>query len=599
MKGKIKMTGSNNFICYDGENKGNKYFLLGNSFEYIYNKKGLSSRKCLEFLTRKLKKKRIIFNLHYDLQFWIKDFKDEKILELMNGQRVAFYNYELQYFHKKMLIIKKGNSLFKIYDILSFFNQSLLNTIERLQIKLNEEESNILIKGKKERINFDNMTLEEIILYNKTECIITEKIAGKIYSLMLESFYRDKKGKLKNLVITNFFGASAIASKLLKDYEVSKLKPFEKFQDIFESSYYGGRFEILKIGVFKNVFKYDINSAYPSILKDLTEIKEFKKVRKPKTINDKGIYLIYYKQFYPSDFICPFPLRHNTGRIFYTGEISGYYFGCEINAFLNSGVNKENYELKIIFGIVPIEGKKIFENKQGYNLIEDMFEQRNRYKQKKDLKHYLYKIALNSLYGKLAQKVGSKSFTHFYYASYITAKVRSILIDECYKVDYKKIICFATDCIISEVPLKVKTGENLGEWEFDFIEKAEILMSGFYRLQKENKKYYFGLRGFNVKEKQFDKILFEVKKKGFSFIKVNQFISHKLAIRQYKAYKNKRLLFVPVKKIVDIHKGNFKREYFWNDIINSKKSNFHNFEQIESEKMKNLNIVPEGFFIDY
>jgi hypothetical protein len=593
------MTGSNNFICYDGENKGNKYFLLGNSIEYIYNKEGLSSRKCFEFLTRKQKKKRIIFNLHYDLQFWIKDFKDEKILSLMKGERVSYYNFELQYFQKKMLIIKKGHSLFKIYDILSFFNQSLLNTIERLEIKLNEGEKKILLKGKKDRVNFDNMSLEEIFLYNKTECIVTEKIAGKIYSLMLESFYRDKKGRLKNLVITNFFGASAIASKLLKDYEVSKLKPFEKFSDIFESSYYGGRFEVLKLGSFKNVYKYDINSAYPSILKDLTEIKDFKKVKNPKKINDKGIYLIYYKQFFPNDFICPFPLRHKTGRIFYTGEIQGYYFGCEINAFLNSGINPENYELKIFSGIVPVEGNKIFENKEGYNLIDDMFEQRNYFKQRKDLKHYIYKIALNSLYGKFAQKVGSKSFTHFYYASYITAKVRSILIEQSYKIDYKKIICYATDCIISEIPLKVKVGKELGEWEYDFIEEAEILMSGFYRLQKENKKYYFGLRGFNVKEKQFEKILFEVKKKGFSFIKVNQFISHKLAIKQYKAFKEKRLLFTPIKKIVDIKRGNFKREYFYSDLINSKKSHFHNFEQIESEKMKNLEINQEGFFIDY
>lgn len=594
-----RMSSFNNlFICYDGENRGSNYFLLGNSQEFIYSKKGLSTRKCLEFITRKHKKKRIIFNLHYDLQFWIKDLKDSEILKLLSGERVYYYNYRLEYFHRKMLIIKKNNSIFKVYDILSFFNTSLLNLIDKLELNLTEEEREILVKGKKERVDFSRMSLEEIILYNKTECIVSEKIAGKIYSLMLNSFYRDKNNLFKNLTVNNFFGSSAIASKLLKDYKINKLKKFEKFNHIFLSSYYGGRFEVMKLGTFKNVYKYDINSAYPSVIKDLREIKKFIEVKNPKRIEDSGIYLIYYKQYFPDDFICPFPLRHKTGRIFYTGEISGYYYGCEIKSFLESGINSENFELKIFSGIVPIFGNKIFENKEGYNLIEDLFNQRNVFKQKKDLRHYIYKITLNSLYGKFAQKVGSKSFTNFYYAGYITAKTRSLLLEASYKIDYSKIICYATDGIISQAPLKVKTGTDLGLWDYEKIKEAEILMSGFYRLKNENK-YYYGLRGFHVTGEKFDQIISELKKKGKSYLKLNQFITHKLAIKQYKAYSDKRLLFTPVKKIIDIKQGNFKRKYIYSDNYNSRRSYFHNFQQIESEKIKGIDIDRDGFFIDY
>jgi hypothetical protein len=576
------MTYSNLFICYDGENTKDKYFLLGNSIDFIYDKKGLTSSKCFEFLTRKHKKKRIIFNLHYDLQFWVKDFSDKKILELFSGERVKYYNYELQYFHRKLLVIKKGNSTFKIYDILSFFQTSLLNLIDRLEIELSKEEKHILEKGKKLRSDFSKMTYDEIVLYNKTECIISEKIAGKIYNLMLNSTYKDKKGKLQNLIVQNFYGSSAISSKLLKSYEIGKTERHQKYIDYFIKSYYGGRFELLKIGKFKNIYRYDINSAYPFIIKDLRDVKRFIPVKKPKKIIDEGIYYIYYKQYFPSNFICPFPLRIKTGRIFYTGEVKGFYFGCEINAFLNSGCNKENYELEIYEGIIPIFGEKLFENKEGYNLIEEMYEQRKHYKNKKDLRHYIYKIALNSLYGKFAQKVGAMTYTNIYYASLITAKVRSMLLETSYKNDYSKIISFATDGIISEKKLQLKIDDKLGNWSEEKIKSGEILLSGLYRLNDENTKVYYGLRGYRLDLDKFDKIISDIEKKGKSFIKLSLFVTHKLAIQNYISYGKYRLQFIPIKKIIDVKNGNYKRVYFFTDNFNSKKSHYHIFEEIES-----------------
>lgn len=592
---------SSNFICYDGETINNKYILLGTHKDYIYNKKGLKTSECLKYLTLSQKKKRIIFNLHYDIQFWIRDLSDTKIIECLESKEIFWYNYKLIYFKNKMLIIEKGNSVFKIYDIITFFNKSLLNTIQELQIELTEREKYILELGKEKRENnFQGMKMKEIIEYNQTECIITNKIAGKIETLLNKSSVKDIKNKDQNLMIKNFYGSSAISSKILKSYKIDKLKKFDKYKEIFEASYYGGRFECLKLGYFKNIFKYDINSAYPSVMKDLKELKRFIEVKRIKKIMNEGIYYISFKLFYPSDFICPFPLRHKTGRIFFTGEIEGYYFGCEINSFINSGIAKENYYLKIHKGLIPVFSEKlIFENSKGYNVIEEMYYLRKVYKKKNDLRHYIYKIALNSMYGKLAQTVGSSQFQNLYYAGYITAKTRSLLYDASFTNDYENIIAFATDSILTTNKLKLKTSYDLGNWEFEEIKKAEVLLSGFYRLETEEGKFIYGVRGFKIQRNYFDNILMDIQHKGFSKISLNQFIGHKLALHSHLKYAKYRLQFQRIEKIINPLSGNFKRRYLMNGKFKTCNSNFHILDQkISSNKFKNNDLIPE-IFVDF
>src|SRR5690554_6932110 len=159
------------FICYDGETINNKYVLLGNSKDYVYNKKGLSTLECLRFLTLPQKKKRIVFNIDYDIQFWVKDLPDNQILDLLNSQEVYYKGYRLTYYKNKMFIIHYKKSLYRYYDIISFFNKSLLDTIETLNIQLTDREKYILRLGKEKRgYNFEGMSLKEIIEYNKTEC---------------------------------------------------------------------------------------------------------------------------------------------------------------------------------------------------------------------------------------------------------------------------------------------------------------------------------------------------------------------------------------------------------------------------------------------
>src|ERR1035437_4663675 len=64
-------------VAYDGEGWDDKYVLLANSrMERIVNQEGLSTKECLEFLSRKYDTptKRIFFAFSYDVNHIIKDF---------------------------------------------------------------------------------------------------------------------------------------------------------------------------------------------------------------------------------------------------------------------------------------------------------------------------------------------------------------------------------------------------------------------------------------------------------------------------------------------------------------------------------------------
>lgn len=165
--------------------------------------------------------------------------------------------------------------------------------------------------------------------------------------------------------------------------------------------YYGGRTESFKRGTFKDYNYYDINSLYPYCMDtfyypdlsyrkiitngDISNIKEFEgmshvRIRSPKYMR--------------------FPLlpkkEADTGKlIFPLGSWSGYYTHVELRKALELG-----YKIEKIFV------SYVFPNKIKFfgDYIKDLYKLRLEAKKKGDSIEYVYKILMNSLYGKFAQK---------------------------------------------------------------------------------------------------------------------------------------------------------------------------------------------------
>ena len=166
-------------------------------------------------------------------------------------------------------------------------------------------------------------------------------------------------------------------------------------QDSFiRSAYYGGHVDVYK-PYGDNLFYYDVNSLYPYIM------KTYPMPSGPPVWHKKlaGLDLENLYGFIEAYVVCPpsierpfLPYKDAYGTlIFPTGKFTGVYFSEELKFAKTLG-----YE------IIPLRGY-LFEKKPSpfKGIIEDLYESRLDAKKKgDDAMSYIYKILMNSLYGR-------------------------------------------------------------------------------------------------------------------------------------------------------------------------------------------------------
>lgn len=92
---------------------------------------------------------------------------------------------------------------------------------------------------------------------------------------------------------------------------------------------------------------------------------------------------------------------------------------------------------------------------------------------------YPIKLGINSLYGKLAQRVGGRTWANLIWAGLITARTRAKLMHAA-SLEPENIIMLATDAVYSTVPLDLDIGERLGQWEHSTHDRMFIVQPGLY-----------------------------------------------------------------------------------------------------------------------
>jgi hypothetical protein len=575
MKNKISTKSGIEF--FDGETINDNYVLLGNSITYIYDSDGLTLEQGLNFLFDYSDKHNYFFRIDYDLNMLFSKVElNQTVIDFFNGVEIKLYNYKLQYFRHKIFRIKKGKQSVKFFDVSNFFKASFIKTLEILKIDLTETEEEILKEFKIKRSEFSKEEIKQIINYNKIECQLGIKIVQKIYSLL--------PAELKNY---SLYGSSAIAQNFLTQKEIHKKNSFGFYNDeVFESAYFGGRMECFKIGTFGKSNKYDINSAYPYIIKDLRKIKgmENKKYKNQK-VKKQNLYLLEF-EIMERDLIGLLPIRLKSGYLVFPAIGKGWYYGTEVLELISYS-KKYLIEYKISEFIEITLGEKIFNE----NEIENLFEKRNELKKQNDLRNYIYKILLNSIYGKFAQQIGARKFLNFYYAGFITSSTRAMLLNAV--IDYaKEVIFFATDGILINKNLHVNVSYDLGKWEKIKIKKSVVLMSGVYKCIDEKNKIHLGERGFNF---NFDKSVEQIKKTGFAEINQNIFIGNKYFDKNKNAFSGYRCKFKKITKILN-PANQIKRLYNFDKFEVNKK---YNSELIFPETKKLLDKIPKVEFENF
>lgn len=373
---------------------------------------------------------------------------------------------------------------------------------------------------------------ENDIIYCFRDCEIVYDYLVKIFEIT---------GKMKPTI------ASCAMEIFTKNFLQRKFE-YNKYNEIFRNSYYGGRVECFRFGKIKPCYKYDVNSLYPKVCTDMY-FPDFNKIKKGK-VNDKGRFvdmiLPNYEGcakvtiFHRDNFIGTLPLRKESEIIYPQGRWTAFYNFNELRSALKHGfveiekVHSYYYAPKMFFSELRNFMIYFFDKKDNTAGAEQL----------------INKFILNSLTGKFAQKEhGEKRYFEksndcFRYleslsskpryvihsfseqrddvflemfrkntakksrwniatiSSYITSEARVYMLN--YYLKYQNKICYTdTDSLVLSSPMTEVSGRKMGEFKKELDEEIDIIGNKHYytKIKKRKIKYIKGVHKVHKKKK--------------------------------------------------------------------------------------------------
>jgi hypothetical protein len=306
------------------------------------------------------------------------------------------YNYKSDFIHSKgMVFIQKFckkweytrvNKKGELVCSSTTKSIMLINNANIIAQKL--EAIGKIVNLPKLEIDFDNSSIQAMKIYCKRDV----EILLAFWKLWIKFIEENKLGKLKYTISSQAmeaFKKTFCKDIIVLDDDIENLK-FER------DSYYGGRTEIFYKGIVREkIYYYDVNSMYPHVMKTFRMPTEYKfcrdnaDIQEVKELIEKG-WLVIAECYINTDERA-YPKRDNE-LLFPVGKFKTYLATPEvIYAMENNHIVK--------FGRVSFyHGANIFER-----YVNFMYEKRLEAKAQKSTLENLFKLLLNSLYGKFGQ----------------------------------------------------------------------------------------------------------------------------------------------------------------------------------------------------
>lgn len=483
------------FIAWDGEGdtKRDKYILFGCSKGDEISSPSLTALECFRLLIDVTEKYphhiNVAFAFDYDVTMMIRSLPIERQMELAKEGLTFFHEWRIEYRPKKWFVVtdRLRKKSARVFDIFTFFACSALKAWNEYL----PEESILkeVIDGKAGRVNFAYEDLDEIRVYMQLELELYRKLAEKLRRLLAEM----------GVYPSGWYGPGAVAGAVMRKFDIRKAMCRELPDEVIVASqhaYFGGRFEQFYTGLYHGrVYQYDIRSAYPAALRMVPTLADGEWVRRdysseeaPQSCIDFSLYRVRYiasdndtSLFTPS----PFPYRDELHRVHYPNSVTGWYWGVEVNAALSSPNGR--VEFLEAYEFYPADDSKPFA------FIEQLFTQRQKWKDEGNPVQLAAKLVLNSMYGKLAQRVGWRIKTNepptwhqLEWAGFATSYCRAMMY-RAISQNPDAVIAVETDGLFMTAP--IDTGEDrrrLGDWESAEYRGIVYVQSGMYWLKEHD-----------------------------------------------------------------------------------------------------------------
>lgn len=491
------------FMGVDGEGTGRDrhgrqhYMLLRAGPYECFTGRPLNTFDCLDFILS-LPDTHILvgFAFGYDVTQILRDLPAERLARIFADKetgpgksRYTHWNgYAIEYLPRNYLrvarlhrvtthdpatglptvaYVREEGSVRTIWETFGFFQSTFLKAIQSYDIGKRfwaEIDSN-----KRKRAKFIRIT-KGIRRYCELECALLaalmEKFRATCHAAGIHPNQWAGSGKLAAYLHQHH--GTITRSALL-----NKLPP--GLMNMANAAYYGGRFEITRIGDIPACTEADINSAYPDAMRSLPCLEHgtWQRVMPLWLANapPAALFVAEASFSHPADVpLCGLPIRSKQGFLFWPREGRGVYWSPELQSAERLGAT-----LTYHHGWRYVSHCKC----QPFAWVSELYAERKRLEAKREGSGQPIKLGINSLYGKLAQRIGAPKYGNFVHAGLITALTRAKLNDAI-ALNPSAVVMIATDAIVSLRPLPLTYGKGLGEWERKDHPRLFVVQPGLY-----------------------------------------------------------------------------------------------------------------------
>ena len=412
------------------------------------------------------------YYLSYDWTMLLRDLPQRTLYRLLRPElralprgeggfsAVRWRGFRLHYL-SGMMRIARGEKSVTVWDVGKYYQSRFVAALEQSGIA----PSALIERMKLERGTWDENDLDRMRDYCLEEC----RALASLCELL------ERQHHSIGLKPRSWHGPGSTASALLKRYDVlashAALTP--TVSDLASRAYFGGRFEQSLIGSRQAVRSYDIRSAYPFAATTLPCLAHGKWVHRRRAPKDDAIALVRYRVTDIGDRVWgPLPCRLQDGSIVWSrGGQEGWVWNVEFQAAVRGWkkavvYRKEHWELVSRCACRP------------FGFLAELYQERLRAPENKQV----LKLAMNSVYGKLAQSTGGGSkWSSRVWAGLITATTRAMLLDLITAhSDESKLCALATDGAYTSEALDLDTQNALGSWEEGAPKFMTFVRPGIY-----------------------------------------------------------------------------------------------------------------------
>lgn len=315
----------------------------------------------------------------------------------------------------------------------------------------------------------------EMIRYNVLENEVLARMMGRLNKGYVAIDVRLAKNK--------WFGPGQAAqawmggTKVPTGAEVQEAVP-KPVLAMARDSYYGGWFEVFSHGhIPGKTYEYDINSAYPHIMRNLPCLLHGEWVE-----GKKGDITLVKAEVRGSDpYVGAMQHRETKETILRPHVTIGTYWLHELEAAKRAGV-VSSYRTHNVYGY------RLCKCPNPLADVAGLYHQRLEVG-KNTVHGKACKGTYNSMYGKLAQSMGMPKYSNPIYASLITSGCRTMILDAIatHPVGTRDLAMVATDGVYFRSPhpgLEID-GSKLGAWDEATVTNLTILKPGVYWSDKD------------------------------------------------------------------------------------------------------------------